>query len=238
MAEDTKVYVLDEAKNAFQGMTKEQIMTAIENMASTGSPGDIDGGFISKILELNKEGLLRFWVGTMAEFNALEEKEEGVLHLFSDDPTVDDIEQAITDIETALDNYQAETEARLDETDSSIDAIAGTTSAASVYDENNMRSYQVHSNVLRKVGNTVTLNFRATITKTTGQSTNPTAHVGLEIPEGYRPAETAGATFIAYVETNVSLAEWVDEGHVKITSVLTLTQPRDILISNVSWQTE
>lgn len=95
---ETKVYALDEGKNQRETMTKEQIITAIQNMAATGSPGDVDAGFITKILELNKQGLLRFWVGTMAEYNALEKKEDGVLYLFSDDPTVDDLEAAIGEL--------------------------------------------------------------------------------------------------------------------------------------------
>lgn len=103
MAEDTtKVYALDEGKNQHETMTREQIITAIENMESTGSVGDVDDGFISKIKELNESGLLRFWVGTMAEYTALEEKEDGVLYLFSDDPTIDDLESAIDSNESSI----------------------------------------------------------------------------------------------------------------------------------------
>lgn len=99
MADDKKVYVLDDGKNQYEAMTKEQVITAIENMAATGSPGDIDAGFISKILESNKQGKLKFWIGTMAEYNAIAEKDPDTIYLFSDDPTVDDIEAAITEVE-------------------------------------------------------------------------------------------------------------------------------------------
>lgn len=101
---ETKVYALDEGKNQRETMTREQIVTAIQNMAATGSPGNVDDAFITKIKELNKEGQLRFWVGTMAEYNALEKKEDDVLYIFSDDPTVQDIEDAINAIEARVDD--------------------------------------------------------------------------------------------------------------------------------------
>ena len=102
MAEEPKVYALDDAKNQRETMTREQIVTAIENMETTGSVGDVDAGFISKILELNKHGKLRFWVGSMAEFNALQSTETDTLYLFNDDPTVDDLEAGIKNVESQL----------------------------------------------------------------------------------------------------------------------------------------
>lgn len=112
MAEDTtKVYALDEGKNQHETMTREQIVTAIENMEATGSVGDVDDGFISKIKELNNNGLLRFWAGTMAEFNKLEKTEPGVLYLFTDDPTVDDLENAINAQAQEIDALQAKVDA-------------------------------------------------------------------------------------------------------------------------------
>ena len=132
MPDSLHVYLLDEAKNQHEGMTKEQIVTAIENMETTGSVGDVDAGFISKVLELNKHGKLRFWVGTMAEFNALETKDPDTLYLFTDDPTLDDIEDGLTSLETALDQYESSNDqevasiaSRLTNAENKLDTISG-----------------------------------------------------------------------------------------------------------------
>lgn len=123
MAEEPKVYALDDAKNQRETMTREQIVTAIENMETTGSVGDVDAGFISKILELNKRGKLRFWVGTMAEFNALETKEEDTLYLYTDDPTLDDIEDALTEIQSAFDAYKTQNDSEISTINSRLDDL-------------------------------------------------------------------------------------------------------------------
>ena len=123
MPDGLHVYLLDEAKNQHEGMTKEQIITAIENMETTGSAGDVDSGFISKILELNKHGKLRFWVGTMAEFNALESKEEDTLYLYTDDPTLDDIEDTMAEIQSNLDAYKTQNASDLATINSRLDDL-------------------------------------------------------------------------------------------------------------------
>lgn len=103
---DTKVFALDEGKNAYETLTREQITAAIMQAVNEGTIGDLDAGFITKVQEINQKGLLRFWVGSMAEFNALETKDADTLYLFSDDPTVDDIEEAITAVENDLEGYK------------------------------------------------------------------------------------------------------------------------------------
>lgn len=107
-----KIIVFDEDKNAFEGMTREQINAAIAEATGT-TPTNVDDAFISQILEQNKKGNLKFWVGTMAEYNALTEKEEDTLYLFSDDPTIDDIEEAITDVENSLNSYKETNDAEI-----------------------------------------------------------------------------------------------------------------------------
>lgn len=108
---DTKVFALDEGKNAYETLTREQITAAIMQAVNEGTIGDLDAGFITKIQEMNQKGLLRFWVGTMAEFNALETKDPDTLYLFSDDPTVDDIEEAIEAVENSVSALEANLEA-------------------------------------------------------------------------------------------------------------------------------
>lgn len=101
--DEKNVYAVDEYKNQFLTMTKEQILTAIINAVNKGEIGNIDAGFVTKIQEMNDLQALRIWVGTMAEFQALEEKDAETLYLFTDDPTVTEIEQKLTELEQELD---------------------------------------------------------------------------------------------------------------------------------------
>lgn len=104
MLDEKNVYAQDSGKNNFLTMTKEQILTAIMQAVSTGEIKDIDAGFITKIQEMNDQNVLQIWVGTMAEFEELQEKHENMLYLFTDDPTVKDIEAALNDLEKNIDN--------------------------------------------------------------------------------------------------------------------------------------
>lgn len=110
MADETKVYVLDDAANVWQGMTKEQIISAITQAVNEGTISNIDSGFVSKIREMNKSGNVKIWIGTMAEFNAIDTKDQDTLYLFTDDPTIEDIEDRMDSIEeTLLANIEATT---------------------------------------------------------------------------------------------------------------------------------
>lgn len=103
MLDEKNVYAQDSGKNNFLTMTKEQILTAIMQAVSTGEIKDIDAGFITKIQEMNDQNVLKIWVGTMAEFEELQEKHENMLYLFTDDPTVNDIEAALNDLDEKID---------------------------------------------------------------------------------------------------------------------------------------
>lgn len=102
MPEELKVYALDEGKNNFQTMTKEQILSAINQKISSGSIANIDDAFITKIKEMNAGALVQLWIGTQAEFEALSEKKEDTLYILSDDPTVNDIESSISSLEQSV----------------------------------------------------------------------------------------------------------------------------------------
>lgn len=67
-----------------EGMTKEQILTAITQAVENGKIHDIDTGFITKIVEQNKQMPLSFWVGTSAEYNAIENKNEDCFYIITD----------------------------------------------------------------------------------------------------------------------------------------------------------
>lgn len=96
------VFCEDDCK--FESMTKEQILTAIEQAVSHGEIRDVDTGFITTVKEINKYRGLRFWVGTTAEFNAIpaENREKNVLYIKTDDTTVQDMQAAIDEISTAI----------------------------------------------------------------------------------------------------------------------------------------
>lgn len=102
--DEKNVYALDAGKNSWQTLTKEQILTAITQAVNEGTIGDIDTGFVTKLQEMNKQGLFQIWLGTMAEFEAIETKDENKLYIFTDDPVLDDIDQSLTNIKKAVSN--------------------------------------------------------------------------------------------------------------------------------------
>lgn len=91
----------------FETMTKEQIITAIYEAALYGQIQNIDDGFITKVKEQNKGETLTFWLGTTAEFNAIEEEDPKCFYIKTDDTTLEDMAKEIEAIKEA-------TEKRLD----------------------------------------------------------------------------------------------------------------------------
>lgn len=87
----------------FEGMTKEQIISAIAE-ATGNTVQDIDSAFITKIKEINKGNTIRFWFGTSAEYNALGSNlEEDVLYICTDDTFVTDTGIEIQNIKDKID---------------------------------------------------------------------------------------------------------------------------------------
>lgn len=68
---ERKYYVRCESGCLFEGMTKEQTFAAIAE-ATGNTPTDVDKAFITKLLEQNTNAAMRLWLGTEAEYNALE----------------------------------------------------------------------------------------------------------------------------------------------------------------------
>lgn len=97
------VFVRGESDSNFEAMTKQQVLTAIVEAVESGTIGDIDTGFVTTIKELNKGQGLKFWVGTSAEYNALEEKENNVLYIKTDDTSPADISAAIEALQSDVD---------------------------------------------------------------------------------------------------------------------------------------
>lgn len=68
---ERKFYVICSDDCLFEGMTKEQILTAIQQAVTNGYVSDPDAAVIGKIKEINKGGAAQVWVGTEAEYNAI-----------------------------------------------------------------------------------------------------------------------------------------------------------------------
>lgn len=104
-----KVYVLCDQNCKYEGMTKEQILTAIMQAVSEGTISNIDAGFVSSIKTINGE-TLRFFVGTQAEYDALSETDKnGLFAIITNDTTkefiIDKLEELDRYIQNTLENF-------------------------------------------------------------------------------------------------------------------------------------
>ena len=107
MAATPKVYVICDQNCKFEGMTKEQILTAIAQAVETGTIGDLDTGFITTIKTINGTPL-KFFVGEQAAYDALTEEEKNNLFaIITNDTTKEglltDIEQLKTTVKMLAD---------------------------------------------------------------------------------------------------------------------------------------
>ncbi|MBR2679366.1 MAG: hypothetical protein IKG80_04130 [Clostridia bacterium] len=89
-------YVVDDLKNLTESLTKEQILAAIVQAVEQHAVADVDTGFVTMLKEQNYGNALKMWVGTTADYNALETKEDNCLYLLSDDATYDDLIASIS----------------------------------------------------------------------------------------------------------------------------------------------
>lgn len=101
---DKNFYVLGDDNCKYEGMSKEQIIATIQEAISTGTVSDVDAGFITKIKETNKNKALQFWIGTQAEFNALDTKPQNTFCIFTDDINIDDINDTIAECRKETEN--------------------------------------------------------------------------------------------------------------------------------------
>lgn len=107
MTDERKYYVICADNCKFESMTKEQILTAIEQAINTGKIHNVDSGFITKIKEINHNTVLSLWIGKQAEYNALEEKPKDCFCIITDDTTAEDIAKALSDMQEIIDAYTA-----------------------------------------------------------------------------------------------------------------------------------
>ena len=89
----------------FEGMTKEQIISAIAE-ATGNTVEDIDSAFITKLKEINKGNAIKLWLGTNAEYNAITTKEDDVLYFITDDTFVSDTSESLDNLDEKINsNY-------------------------------------------------------------------------------------------------------------------------------------
>lgn len=87
----------------FETMNKEQILTAITQAASGSAVIDPDAAVISKVRETNGGGAVTFWVGTQAQYNALQGNTvKNCMYIITDDTLRKDIEAALKDVESRI----------------------------------------------------------------------------------------------------------------------------------------
>ena len=97
------IYVHDENHNRYEGMTREQIINAIVQAVEQGEIIDLDDGFITKIKEQNGNNNIQIWIGTSAQFSALQTKNANTLYILSDDDSADDWDQIAEAVEDLAD---------------------------------------------------------------------------------------------------------------------------------------
>lgn len=100
-------YVLCDDNCRFESMTKEQILAAITDAVESGEIHDVDTGFVTKIKEMNKNRQLKFWVGTQAEYNQLEEIEQNVMYLISDPHGEQELEAEVNELKEQVDKLKS-----------------------------------------------------------------------------------------------------------------------------------
>lgn len=107
MAERT-FYVVSKDDCLIEGMSKEQILTAIEQSLEQGYVSNPDSAVFSKIKEIRANETAQIWIGTEAEFNAISPAptigrsivrigENGVMYICSDDSTLNDFSNHLND---------------------------------------------------------------------------------------------------------------------------------------------
>lgn len=101
MSDGVKIYGRDEALNARETMTTEQILAAIQRAITTGEVTDEFTAFIETIKEQNKGIGVKMWLGTQDEFNALEKTESNTIY-FVYTTVIKDISDGIQELYDGL----------------------------------------------------------------------------------------------------------------------------------------
>lgn len=99
-------YVIGDDNCRYPSMTREQILTAIQQAVEQGEITDVDTGFVTRIKNVNG-GYIRFWVGSNAEYNKqVETLPPNTFCLITDDTLAEDLLTKMQDIENSIDSVE------------------------------------------------------------------------------------------------------------------------------------
>ena len=100
MSEGKKYYCYCDSNCKYETLTKEQILTAIQQAVEGQQIIDPNGGVISKVKELHTGDHVTFWVGSRAEYNALQGNvERNCIYIINDDTSGDDLNKKLKELE-------------------------------------------------------------------------------------------------------------------------------------------
>jgi hypothetical protein len=102
MPDERKYYVHSDDNCRFESMTKEQILAAIVQAVEGHSIADVDTGFVQVLKEQNHGAGLKFWIGSTAEYNALQSIDQDCFYILTDDTELDDMEADIESFRAEL----------------------------------------------------------------------------------------------------------------------------------------
>lgn len=115
-------YVTREDGVRSEGLTKEQIYELING--TTGKiPEGVDEAFITKLREINKNGNISLWVGSNAEYNDIEVKDDNAVYIVTNDTFYTDLETQINDLNTRISAYESELVSVQNETENKFASI-------------------------------------------------------------------------------------------------------------------
>ncbi len=109
------VYARYENYSLGETFTKEQILDMISQAIENGAVQNVDWGAVSTLKEINKNLPLRIWIGTTAEYEAIEKKKNNVLYIMTDDTSA-------AEIKNALAMLRLEMNTRFEQTDNVADS--------------------------------------------------------------------------------------------------------------------
>lgn len=116
MSDGKKYYCFCSSNCKYETMTKEQIITAIEQAVEDGEIRDVDTGFVTRVQELHAAKALTFWIGTMAAYNAIETPETNCLYIITDDTQEDDLNNTMESLMRNVEELQEQCGALLGDT--------------------------------------------------------------------------------------------------------------------------
>lgn len=104
MPDNRKYYVISEDNCKFESLTKEEIYAAIVQAIEGHQITDVNTGFVTTLKEKNNNSGLSIWIGTTAQYNAIDPKENNCLYILSDDTELEDLETTISNLNEAVEN--------------------------------------------------------------------------------------------------------------------------------------